>query len=116
MSRDCISKLFSLQEIAAADVLVNGETGTGLADLNWSWSGNTLASTVGAWIETLEEGGKRDENLLQRIIEGVRKHWTLLHEKYYSDGKLHASYLYFVLKRLPRQGTKEEDNGSTDLV
>ena len=115
MSRDCISKLFSLQEIAAADVLVNGETGTGLADLNWSWSGNTLASTVGAWIETLE-GGNRDENLLQRIIEGVRKHWTLLHEKYYSDGKLNASYLYFVLKRLPRQGTKEEDNGSTDLV
>ena len=102
LSRDSISEVFSLQEISADDVLWNAKTGKGLATFNWSWAVNSIMSTMGIYIQSLESS-KKNVNLLHIIIEAVKENLISLSEKYYPDGKLNVSYLYFVVKRLPRK-------------
>ena len=105
LSRESVSKVFSLQEINADDVLVDGKTGKGLAAFIWSWAVNSIMSTVGPWIDSLKSS-KNNTNLLHiryRIIEAVKQNFMSLSEKHYPDGKHYVTYLYFVVKRLPRQ-------------
>ena len=99
LSQDCFQNMLKLIELRSEEVMVDGKTGSGLADFLWSVHGNTLFTSVKRWSDKLQKGSSE---LATTITAAVRKHVTLLAERDFPDGKTYVTYTFVVVQRHQR--------------
>ena len=99
LSQNHFKNVLKLVELSSKECMVDGKTGTGLADFIWSVHGNSLFSCVKGWTDKLQEDGSL---VASTITSAVRKHMTLLAERDFPDGKNYITYTFVVVQRHPR--------------
>ena len=106
-SFDQVKDILELKEIKWEYCKVDNGTPEKLAELIWSIHGNALAGSIKEMLiknhESHDENISSIENLHQQILNALQLHIKLISQRDFPDGVSTTSYMYLVVRRIPRK-------------
>ena len=104
-SFDEVKDVLELKELKWESCKIDCGTTDKLAELIWSIHGNALAGSIKDMISKDSYGSDlSDTELLgQQIISALQLHIKLITERDFPEGVSTTSYMYLVVKRIPRK-------------
>ena len=106
-SFDQVKDVLELKELKWEDCRVDNGTPEKLADLIWSIHGNALKGSIKDMLNKEKESHEKNvsdiECLSQQIVEALQLHIKLITQRDFPDGVTTTSYMYLVVKRIPRK-------------
>ena len=106
-SFDKVKDVLELKELKWEDCRVDNGTPEKLADLIWSIHGNALTGSIKDMLNKEKESHENDvsdiECLSQQIVNALQLHIKLITQRDFPDGVTTTSYMYLVVKRIPRK-------------
>ena len=106
-SFDKVKDVLELKELKWEDCRVDNGTPEKLADLIWSIHGNALTGSIKDMLNKEKESHNKNnsdiECLSQQIVNALQLHIKLITQRDFPDGVTTTSYMYLVVKRIPRK-------------
>ena len=114
LSNEHFGTLLDLVEVRSEECLVDNKTAARMTDFVFSVCGNSVLGCLRPWAMGLGKGegegrglqngvgGLKDGDLAGTIMRAMREQYEVLAEKHFPDGRLYLTYMYFVVKRKPR--------------
>lgn len=108
LSQECFKNIFELVEVQSEECLLDNKTGVGMTNMMLSICENAMFASLRHWAEDFSQAQRDDDlatsgdDLTTSIMEAWKSHLGLLVDKNFPDGKFYLTYLYLVVKRMPR--------------